>query len=109
MKHDRLFLGALLLAISAPAMGCTVYTRPPPDTVVEVSDAPPPPPAEVEVVPPSPGVEYVWIGGHQRWTGQRYVWERGHYDRRPNRNARFVRAHWEHRGRATVWVDGHWG
>jgi hypothetical protein len=22
--------------------------------------------------------------------------------------AHYVRGHWEHRGRTTVWVDGHW-
>ena len=26
----------------------------------------------------------------------------------PSPNAHYVRGHWEHRGRVTLWVDGHW-
>ncbi len=110
MKLQNLFFPLALVTLSSlPAMGCTVYSTPPAETEVVAEPAPPPPPAEVEVVPASPGAEYVWIAGYHRWNGHRYVWVGGHYDRRPQREAHYVRGHWEHRGRVTVWVDGHWG
>ena len=65
--------------------------RPPQGEVVVESEPPPPPPPEQEVVPASPGPEYVWIGGYHRWDGHRYVWVRGRYDRRPHANARWTR------------------
>jgi hypothetical protein len=43
---------------------------------------PPPPPLIVERVPPPPAAYLVWIPGHWRWNGVRYVWRRGHYARR---------------------------
>ncbi len=41
-----------------------------------------PPPVIVENRPPPP-VEFraVWVGGHWRWNGRRYIWARGHYRR----------------------------
>jgi hypothetical protein len=104
-----LTLSTILAAL--PSTGCYVETRAVPEGeyVVE-SDAPmpPPPPAEVEVVPASPGVEYVWVGGYHRWDGRRYVWIRGRYYRRPHAAARWEAAHWEARGRGHIWVEGRW-
>jgi hypothetical protein len=108
MKQHSLLLSLVTIA-SFPAAGCTAYSTPPPSTEVPSDDAPPPPPpAQVEVIPVSPGPEYVWVGGFHRWDGRRYVWIGGHYDRRPALHAHYVRGHWEHRGRVTVWVDGRW-
>jgi len=105
-------LATLLATLSTT--GCYVQARavppPPPEgeVVVESEPPPPPPPAEVEVVPASPGVEYVWVGGYHRWDGRRYVWIRGRYERRPHERARWENAHWEARGRGRVWVEGRW-
>jgi WXXGXW repeat (2 copies) len=108
MKLQTLFF-ALAMFSSFPAAGCTVYSAPPPDTeVISVESQRPPPPAQIEVIPASPGPEYTWIAGYHRWDGRRDVWVGGHYDRRPQRDAHYVRGHWEHRGRITIWVDGHW-
>ncbi len=40
-----------------------------------------PPPAPVEVIPPRPGVHYVWIKGHWTWRApvQEYEWAPGHW------------------------------
>ncbi len=73
------------------------------------AEAPPPPAPEVEVVPASPGAEWVWVGGYHRWNGRQYVWVRGRYERRPHMRAVWRPAHWEVRGRMHVWVEGRWG
>jgi len=49
-----------------------------------------------------------WVGGYQRWNGHAYLLEKGHYERRPHANAKYVAGHWEERGRGRVWVDAHW-
>jgi WXXGXW repeat (2 copies) len=105
-----LMLPAVFTALSTTGCYVRAASVPPPyeeDVVVE-SEPPPPPPAEVEVVPASPGVEYVWVGGYHRWDGRRYVWVRGRYERRPHMHARWEAAHWEGRGRGHVWVEGRW-
>jgi hypothetical protein len=107
---------ALAAMFALSVMGCYVETGaavggpppPPAGEVVVESDPPPPPPPEQEVVPASPGVDYVWVGGYHRWDGRRYVWVRGRYEHRPHANARWRAAHWEARGRGHVWVEGRW-
>lgn len=37
----------------------------------------PPPVALVELVPPQPSDDAVWIDGHYRWTGSEYDWTAG--------------------------------
>jgi hypothetical protein len=94
---------ALVLALAlGPLAGCYA------DAGFEVETVPPPPAAQVEVVPASPGPEYVWVEGYHRWDGRAYVWVGGHYDRPPRRGARWERAHWEDRGRRHVWIEGAW-
>jgi hypothetical protein len=110
--------GLALVAVCAAAVstaGCYVETAPvaPAAPVAEgdvVVDPPPPPPPVAEAPPaaaPAPGM--VWVNGAHRWDGHAYVWEKGHYDRPPRPEARFVQGHWEARGRGKVWVNGHWG
>ncbi len=93
---------------------------PPPEVEAPAPPAPPgaevvvevPPPAPAVVVeaqpPPSPGVEFVWAPGYHRWWGGRYVWVRGHYERRPRPGARFWPGHWERRAHGHVWIEAHW-
>jgi hypothetical protein len=54
-------------------------------------------------------VEPFWIEGHYRWDGVRYVWERGHWERRPHSHAVWVPAHWQRRpdGRHEF-IPGYW-
>ena len=81
---------------------------PPPQAVVVQSPPPAPAPPPPEVVPPPPSPEHIWIVGYHRWNGRAYEWQRGHYERRPHANARYVAGHWEMRGSGHVWIDGHW-
>jgi hypothetical protein len=50
----------------------------------------------------------VWVTGYYGWEGRTYVWHRGHYERRPHVNARWMAPHWEVRGRGKVWIAGRW-
>ena len=67
-----------------------------------------PPAPQTEVIPVSPGDEYVWTSGYWRWSGGQWVWTPGSYVARPNRNASWVAGHWEKKHGGYVWVDGYW-
>ena len=117
-----------LLAVVAPMSACyvepapppAVMPPPPPQTAVEppappppqgevVVEPPPPPPPQAEPAPPPPpSPDHVWIVGAYGYSGGRYVWEPGHYERRPRRAARYVHGHWQEAGRGRAWIGGHW-
>ena len=67
------------------------------------------PPAErVEVVPASPGVEYVWVKGHWGWRRDDYEWIPGHWTV-PERGFReWVPGRWERDRQGWFYVEGHW-
>jgi YXWGXW repeat-containing protein len=69
---------------------------------------PPIPPPRAEAVPPPPGTNYVWEGGHWRWTGAQYVWAPGHYVIRRASYHEWVPGHWRDRYGRWVWVPAHW-
>lgn len=60
-----------LLAFNACTTETVVYRSPRP--------YPPPPPPMTEYYPPRPAYAVVWVPGHWRWNGHRYIWVRGHY------------------------------
>jgi WXXGXW repeat (2 copies) len=74
------------------------------DVIVKVA----PPAAVVETRPVSPGPNYVWIGGYQKWDGNAYVWVPGRWDVPPRPGARWVAHRWVHRGGGWVFVEGRW-
>jgi WXXGXW repeat (2 copies) len=57
--------------------------------------------------PVSPGVGYVWIDGDWFWSGGRYQWHAGHWDR-PRAGRAWVRGSWHSSGRGYHWQRGHW-
>ena len=68
------------------------------------------PPAPIyEAVPPPPGPYQYWRPGYWHWNGNRYVWFRGEYIRRPYETAHWVPEHYVH-GPHGYWhlVAGHW-
>jgi hypothetical protein len=54
--------------------------------------APPTPYYEVQPAIPYPGA--VWVGGYWNWSGNRHVWQPGHYER-PRPGYRWAPHHWE--------------
>jgi WXXGXW repeat (2 copies) len=67
-----------------------------------------PPHAIVEHRSPSPGRDYVWIGGFHNWDGNRYVWVPGRWDRPPHAHGRWEAHRWVKRNGGWVMVEGHW-
>ncbi len=138
MNKNTVAIASLLLGSSWFALGCAMQAGasvngPPPPTVSVQGQAdvsaqagvsgqagaqtefvvqgppPAPPPPQPETMPPSPGVEYFWIGGYHRWNGHAYAWVGGHYEHRPHPDAQWHAAHWEPRGSGHVWIEGNWG
>jgi hypothetical protein len=110
---------AALASVLALTPGCVVAVRPAPVATVYaqpvayaqtgevvVSEEPPPPIAEVVAVAPGPG--FFWIGGYYHWSGARWVWYRGHYERPPRPGAAWIRARYEVRGGRRVYIRGFW-
>ncbi|MBC7604268.1 MAG: thrombospondin type 3 repeat-containing protein [Ramlibacter sp.] len=51
---------------------------------------------------------YIWVAGHQQWTGHRYVWVAGHYLR--ERPGYFYEpTAWVQNGERWGYRPGHWG
>jgi len=86
------FSGALAMTASAA------------DVVIRVA----PPRAVVERRGPRPSRDHVWIGGYQRWDGNRYAWAPGRWEQPPRRHAHWVASRWVHRGGGWVLMEGHW-
>jgi len=68
--------------------------------------APPAPIVEAHNQAPHPG--WVWIEGHHRWNGHRYVWVHGFWAPPPRRGAVWVPHRWEQREGGWVLIEGHW-
>jgi hypothetical protein len=104
----RLCLYALSGAVVFAAAACG--PPPPPRTRVVVVEQPAPPGEIVEVLPPQPGPEYIWIKGHHRWDPavRGYVWERGHWAVPPQGYRVWVAGRWRNDGGHWFWVEGHW-
>ena len=116
MKKSHL-TKTLLIAAGLPLLAGCIVERQPRPVVVEQQPAPAsevvvenpgePPPPQVEVIPPSPDVTFVWIGGAWEWRGS-WVWVGGHWGPRPHPGAVWVRGGWARHRRGYVWVGGHW-
>jgi hypothetical protein len=95
----RKLIPAVLLAMMVGAGAAQAA-----DIVVRVG----PPRAVVEHRGRAPGRDYVWVPGFYRYESNRYVWERGRWDRPPHRHARWIAPRWEHRRNGYVFFEGHW-
>ena len=90
----------LTLATALVALGLSVGCA---GTIV-VRDAPPP--ARAETRSPRPTPNAVWIDGHWKWAGARYIWVSGYWEKKPK--GTWVAGHWKKTPRGHVWVKGHW-
>jgi len=85
--------------------GFPLYDYPAPTHVVVVQQ-----PVATEVMPPSPGVDYVWIAGHWEWdtSGNRWVWYGGSWQKPPAPNAVWQAGYWSQQPGRWAWVPAHW-
>lgn len=79
--NSKLKTAALVLLSFGFVQGCIVREEPPRRRVVVV-DPPPPPPPPVEVVPVSPGPEFVYEPGVYVRVGGGWGWRHGGWHRR---------------------------
>lgn len=99
MLHSRslrgLLGGCLLLGLGACVPSGEVY----------VASTPPADRYEVVGAAPYPGA--FWVRGHYYWSGYRYVWMGGHWER-PRPGFVFEHGRWVRHGHAWVYAPGHW-
>jgi len=88
------------------ALSATAIPNQTPATPVITRSEPPPP--LVEVIPVSPGPDYLWTPGCWSWNGGAWIWIGGgwHYPVRPGHA--WIGGYWGGHGRGRVWVGGHW-
>ncbi len=91
---------ALVMGIS---MGCASSAA---AGRVYLQIGPPVPIVEVRTV--SPGVGFVWVGGYHRWSGDRYLWVGGHWERPPYPRAYWVVPQWRHSRHGWYAAGGYW-
>ncbi len=83
--------------------------QPTPQVVAPTVMAPAAPPApQVEVVPVTPGPDYVWMPGYWSWNGTVWIWVGGRWGPRPYPHAVWVGPHWVRHGHYYAWQGGHW-
>lgn len=80
-----------------------VQERQAPPVIVTVA----PPAPRIEVMPPPPSPNHVWIGGYWRWELGQHVWVSGHWDVR--RDGYFwAPGHWYRSGNGWAFAGGAW-
>ena len=67
-----------------------------------------PPAREHENRGRAPERGYVWIGGYQRYEGDRYVWTPGRWERPPQEHQRWVGHKWRNNHGQWEMQEGHW-
>ena len=99
--HLRLLAGL----VAAAASGACYHTGTAAG-VVYVTDEPPLSP--VEVIPTSPGFNYVWVGGHWGWSSNRYLWVPGSWVVPSRGYSVWVPGRWDRDHHGWYWTSGHW-
>jgi hypothetical protein len=79
---------------------------PEPQTNYPGAQTPPPPPPD-ETAPPTPGPDYVWIGGDWVWNGG-WVWVGGHWAYPPFPGAIWFHGRWGHGWGRFHRMRGYW-
>lgn len=102
---------SLLAVASLPLLGAgCAHHHHHDDVVVEArvyADAEPPV-DRVEVIPPRPSPDHIWVKGHYIWRGGRYEWGPGRWTLAPRHDAIWIPGHWDREGGRYFWVEGHW-
>lgn len=68
----------------------------------------PPPAVRFEQRGIAPGAGYVWIDGYWGYSGGRYAWVPGRWDRPPRGRSRWEAGRWETRKGRYQYRQGHW-
>jgi len=104
-RHCRALalLPPLLLAACSPDAKTPGWTFAP---------AEPPPPAQQSLIPAPPeesGDRYVWELGHWHREGQEYTWVPSRFVEQPSRGSNWSDGRWIYTGNNQwIWIPGHW-
>lgn len=132
MRLPRTRSGAVALVAIASVLGGCAYEPPnspymsgpeawgpPSSSVIYVAEEAPlvqpatvfidvaPPPMLIEVMPPRPSYDAVWIGGYWGWQSQ-WVWCNGRWAPPPRPGYVWMHPYYENRGGIVVFVPGFW-
>lgn len=75
---------------------------------VSRTQLPTPPPTPVDVVPPQPASNAIWVAGYWIYDGRSYTWMSGRWEVPPPLANTYVPAHSETQNGRLVFVPGHW-
>jgi hypothetical protein len=107
LRHAKIALICLGIAMASPLAGCVVAPPPRPH-VVYIQKAPPAPLVEVQPAAPGPAEQFIWKPGHWRWDGREYIWRRGEWELRPAHVVEWIAPHWEHHPDGWFFIEGHY-
>jgi WXXGXW repeat (2 copies) len=106
MKRVLILRLAASLAATAAIGGCTSWYAQPRWGVAYAVTAPPV--ERVEVVPTSPGFNYVWVGGHWGWANDNYRWVGGRWVVPASGFSTWVPGRWDRDRYGWFYRDGRW-
>jgi hypothetical protein len=98
---SKITAGAGLLLVLLAA--CS--SAPPPGTVF-VPKAPPR--VVVEDPGPDPGTGWAFLPGYHAWNGERFVWVKGRWEKRPRPEAHWQPGRWVSCPKGWYWIEGRW-
>ena len=78
------------------------------ETTTEIVAPSEPPALPTEVIPASPGANFVWTPGYWTWSANSWVWVHGSWAARPYPSATWVPPHFVKHHHEYVWVSGYW-
>lgn len=90
-----------------PAAVVSVYVEPPLEQPPPIAVPWAPPPMLVELPPPQPFAEAIWIGGYWVWDGD-WIWAAGRWAPPPRPGYYWIHPYYEHRDTVVVFITGHW-
>ncbi|WP_198369513.1 YXWGXW repeat-containing protein [Roseomonas rosulenta] len=96
---------AFLAGLGATAAGLALPTPAEAQSVTLNFGPPPPPPYARRPPPPRRG--RVWVDGHYRWNGRRYVWQEGYWQR-ARRGRSYAQPRWDRDGDRWRYSPGRW-
>ncbi len=101
MKSIKMLILAGIMALFLLPEAGAAHSR------VYVRIAPPAPRKVTVVAVKRPYRNAIYVAGHWKWNGRRYVWVSARWVK-PRKGFVYVPGHWRHNRRGWYWVPGHW-
>lgn len=105
MKRVLILRLAAALGAAGALASCSMYGQPQPGVAYVYTQ---PPVDQVEVIPSSPGFNYVWVGGHWGYYNSNYRWVRGNWVVPASGFRTWSPGRWDRDGHGWYFINGHW-